>query len=654
MADPVKPTGSASPAASAPSGAPEPLELNPETLSDPEKYKDSKFRFAHRKMIGVIDSVNLFVNGDASVTEAQLQAEIKEWGESDAFQSEEDKKALGGVLSSLGAVKDPARKERANKVLAMLPGGDAVLKANAARAADAGKGKGAQASGGDSPSLPRDKFYNVGGTLQQDTFLLWLGDKIAPFSALATEKTYFAIKPTLEFPMGNQVGMARLTWGVFSSKGLAQPNGEPGVGHRFGGDFGLVDPTSDTHMRAGIGLEVDVGSPSAVGRLHFFKHTDAFPMHFGNWELGINSFWNTQDTYLPLFNDQDLLPPGQNTPFSHSSNLFAKNPFTVFAVSGRYYWKGRPEISDEVAAAHRAGHFYEGEGLPKVVSLVPSAIIMHNRHQDVAGFANDAVFFGTFWPMGLKASQEQFDTVMLGLPIYSLQDGLLVAGNAKNRADIWRYGDWTYKGLTLGLDLARLAWDVGGTAAAEPDPPKGQTVAEFQKNPGSVNDFTGRGHKIGLKIDAVEGALTALDVSNVFGNPDNPEDHTLYQVSGAIVGGVGTLGFLFSGILTGDGCASGTGILPCAFGGTKNKYFKTGLNTGPEDMASIENHYVLSTAMGGLASWGITRFLNPPSAKESTDGTPSNAALKKPNTSYIGADVHIGPQGVFVGARGTF
>jgi hypothetical protein len=624
-----------------------------------------------------VEMIQRFVNGDPKVDEPMLNQAID--AIDDWKKDRDPKKAdpveqlvLDNLLTQLAAAKERAP---VTTVLLKLPGGAEKLKPPA-------------------PPTPTpthtpkpwiyqgDKYWNVGLSFRQDTGALWVLDKIGiPVSSFISDQQYYNFKPSIEFPMGDLVGMARFNIGAFALKGVpgdatTNPNEKmnPARGYHRGIDLGLVDPTSKSHLNAGLGLEftgIDSYSgtgnkPSSLPRLHFYRETE-HTFGFGDFQLGISSFYNNQETYLPLGKGDQLLTTG-GTPFSTSSSLYARSSIPLLVVSGRYYLNGRPDYPNFDPSGNVP--FQAGEGATKVASLIPSKFVMFNRARDVAAFANNQVFMA-LEPFGAKTSRDQFDQLSIGLFAYSVLDGLLMASNADTQAEILRRGDGWHQGAMFAIDGVGFLAHVIGAANAKADPPANQTLQQFQQNPGSVIDFDGRANEMLWKTDLWEGALTAAtygleEATNKKGfaltdgdegdkkikdhNDEIRSDRSTYQVVGGVAAGVGLLGVLTSGLLTGQGCGSEGSFLACTFPGTREKFFAPGQNFTPATMTGIENHYVVSSIFASLIPWGTTKFLYPflSSTKDYKESQNS------PNHGYVTGRLEFTPSKVFATVSGTF
>ncbi|MFO1464759.1 MAG: hypothetical protein U1F66_13410 [bacterium] len=641
--------------------------LDPANASDPahlqKKWEsDRDYRVKNFKLINVLDLYIRFMNRDSEVSPQKLKTTIAEWAASPEFnQDPMNAVVLHNLHRILGKFQDPNNAQQAAKLKENLPADPTPEPAKK----EAGAGK---VEGSGSAEKPKEidpkQTLALGLEFQNDSVPLLILDAAGiPLSALTAEKSYFTLKPTIDFPMGKWVGMVRLNGGTFDAKGIPGDDGGTGTGYRIGADFGLVNPYSASHERSGIGIEVTgvashageksgISAPGPVARLHFFRESDINIPIAGRFELGFSSFFNHQETFIAFANDQPLIP-GQDNPLATTSSLFTRSPLRFFGISGRYYFNGIP---DREKREDTNLPFRPGEGAPKVGNLWTGQIINLNRRQDIPAFANTQVFMGTFAPLGTQASMTQFDTISTGLTFYSLQDGYFISSNAKTRGEIWRRDDtWILRGLMLGGDALLLGYNIYRGATAKKDPPASQTMQEFIKDPGSVTDFSGRAGLLNLKLAPFEYGLSVLDASGIAGNIGD-KDLTKYFATSGVAAGLGLLGFLFSGPLSGNGCGPDGTILRCGFYGQKANYFHSGINATPDNMAAIENQYVVSTMSAGLASWGVTRLLEPLFVPKGEGGTKS-AKGKGKSTAMVEDlrfNVGVGPNGGQVMVGGSF
>src|SRR5262249_14441290 len=222
--------------------------------------------------------------------------------------------------------------------------------------------------------------------------------------------------------------------------------------------------------------------------------------------------------------------------------------------------------------------------------------------------------------------------------------------NAQTRGEIWRRGDWVLKGIMLGTDALLIGFNIYRAATAKGDPPANQTIAEFVKDPGSVTDFKGRAGLLNLKLLPADAGLTAIDASGIAGNVSDSNLTRFYATSG-VAAGLGVLGFLFSGPLSGNSCGPDGTLLRCGFYGQKANYFHSGIDASPQNMRDIENQYVMSTTSAALASWGATRILNGlllPKGPSAPATTGNGAEKKKTSTALIqdpNINVSVSPGG---------
>lgn len=647
--------------------------LDPSNASDPAHLQkkwteDREFRVKNYKLIGVMDLFTRFMNRDSEVTPQKMKAAIEDWTASPEFKTDPvNEVVLRNMHRILGRFQDTENQKQAAKLRETLPPAPKPVETKKDESKDAPKG---DAKDPNAPIIIDPKqTLAVGLEFQNDTGMLALFDVAGvPISALASEKSHFTLKPTVDFPMGKWVGMVRLNGGMFEARGIPGDDFKPGDGYRIGLDFGLVNPYSRSHDRAGLGIELTgvanhagqksgIEAPGPLVRLHLFRESDINIPIADRFELGFSSFFNHQETYITLGNNPNLLatPGGAETnPLATASSMFARSPLRWFGVSGRYYINGIPEREKREDLSKP---FRPGEGVAKVGHLWTGQMINFNRREDIPPFANTQVFFGTFWPLGIPASQQQFDTVSTGLLLYSLQDGFFMARNAQLRGEIWRRDDsWILRGLMLGGDALLLGANIYRAATAKADPPVNQTIEEFVKDPGSVTDFSGRAGKLNLKLFPAEFALSALDASGIAGNISDP-DLTRYYATSGVAAGLGLLGVLFSSPLSGGSCGDYGSLFRCSFHGRKGEYFKSGIDAGPQNMTDIENEYVMSASSAALASWGVTRLLQPLFIPDADSDKKATSGKKKKSTAMIediNFNVGINPGGGSIQVGGRF
>ncbi|MDL1872421.1 hypothetical protein FBR05_09455 [Deltaproteobacteria bacterium PRO3] len=644
--------------------------LDPTNASDPahlqKKWEEDRdFRVNNYKLYAVLDLFTRFMNRDSEVSPQKLKAAVDEWAASSEFKADPvNTVVLKNMHRILGQFQAEGNVDQAKKLKENLPAAPADPVAEKPKEGKGDKG----AEGGKPVEIDPKKTLAVGLEFQNDSVPLAIFDAAGiPLSALAAEKSYFTLKPTVDFPMGKWVGMVRLNGGMFEARGIPGDDFKPGDGYRIGLDFGLVNPYSASHERSGLGLELTgvanhagqksgIEAPGPLVRLHLFRESDINIPIAGRFELGFSSFFNHQETFITLGNNQNLLAtPGGNesNPLATTSAMFARSPLRWFGVSGRYYINGMPERETREDLSKP---FRPGEGVAKIGNLWTGQMINFNRREDIPAFANTQVFFGTFWPLGIPASQQQFDTVSTGLLLYSLQDGFFMARNAQLRGEIWRRDDsWILRGLMLGGDALLLGANIYRAATAKADPPVNQTIEEFVKDPGSVTDFSGRAGKLNLKLFPAEFALSAIDASGIAGDISDPDLTRFFATSG-VATGLGLLGFLFSAPLSGGSCGDSGTLFRCSFHGRKSEYFKSGIDAGPQNMTDIENEYVMSASSGALLSWGVTRLLQPLFVPKADAGSKTAGGKKDKSTALV-EDIHfnvgINPGGgsVLVGGR---
>jgi hypothetical protein len=370
--------------------------------------------------------------------------------------------------------------------------------------------------------------------------------------------------------------------------------------------------------------------------------------------MGINSFTNYQETYFVLGGNEQLLTNG-GSDFSTAGNLFASNKLNMLGINFRVFPNGVPQQDTEEA---ERGPFREGEAWAKIGTVAVGSQINRNRRRGIPPFANNRVFLGTFEPLGAQ-SRAQYDLLGVGLTLFSLQDGAMVAGNVDDRSDVWRRGNWTERGVMIGLDGINVLADVILSAKSEADPPKGQTIPEFVANPGSVTDFNGRGAKINLALDLYELGLTGLDISGALGSRFD-ENKTHYALAHGALFLAGIPLFFFSAPISGAECApDGTFLFKCGFGttaNTKGQYFSTDIfDAGPEDMSQVERQYILASIGSSLlikGGAGIFRAVTSGGDKKAATKPAEQSALNGTQVAqWPTFGVNLGPNSGMVQAR---
>ena len=313
-----------------------------------KKWKDTGFRVQNRKMDYAIEMVQRFVAGDEKVDQAKALKAIEEWKASPEFEKDPSNKVvLGNLLTQLVKVKDT---DKGKAVLGALPGGDAVLAPPKPEPKKDEEKK---------DGIDMRKYWNFGFSFRQDTGLLKLFDVIGvPLSGFAADQQHINGRLSLDFPMNDHVGMFRLNAGTSVLKGVpGEPidptqKTDPGLSYRFGADFGLKDPSSSSNMVSGMGIEVigvakhagqetGISAPGPLPRLHFFKQSE-IPINIGsNFQLGIGSFFNQQETYFPLGSGEPLTAGNTGTPVAvgiSATLLYRILNKALFLPPGFYYY----------------------------------------------------------------------------------------------------------------------------------------------------------------------------------------------------------------------------------------------------------------------------------------------------------------------------
>lgn len=494
-----------------------------------------------------------------------------------------------------------------------------------------------------------------------------------PLDAFIIEQSHLTLRVPFEFNLGDYVGFFRPYGGVFSSRGIPGSGvGEIGLGWRAGLDVGVTVPRDPNHQSAGLGLEVTGIAQAAEGgtqpdpvlRLHFHRQRDLANFTLGDarqFEIGVQTFLQTQESYLPLSN-QALVEEEARTPFAQSQSIFAINPFRLLGLSLRYYPEGAPE-GDNRTDPNRP--FAPGEAAPRIASVAVGNIINRNRRRGIPALSNSRVFLG-LEPLGAVGSRDQFDTVGLGLTIFSALDGFGFAGTAQDRSEILRRGDWFERGVMLALDGIDLVVSLGLTLA-QAGHPDATTIEELRAEPGSLTDFEGRAGEMDLWLRLIEYGLTGLDMTQAIDDEVAPGSLGY----GLMGGGAILLGlplFLFSSPLSGGGCGPEGGLLYCGFGSSDPYFSEVPHEGGPEDMEQVERQFIVSSTGMALTAWGVSRLLGlilggggASDSDAETDSAPAGdeAAGQASQTTVSGTppinfQLQASPQSIHVGVSGTF
>lgn len=638
--------------------------LSGEQLIPEGRWEDPVFRSQNVKLVLALDALQKFMAGES--TEAKVKQKLDAWVNSPEYSADPkfSQQVVNQFHAQLRKLSATENTERAAKVTALLPEEKVEKKPEPEAKPKAEKEEPEEGKGG-------DKHFSVGVELHNDTFLSDIVFKKlfqVNLDSIFTEKADFTAKVPFTFSGGPLKLMARPYGGMFQSRALPGTEiGDTGRGYKVGADFGLVNPYGKNFESAGLGFEATgiashagqesgIEAPGPVVRLHLYKQDDwAWPVA-GNLQLGVNTLFNYQETFFVLGNNTQLLPEGQGTNFSTAGELFAKNKFNFLGISLRYYPNGAPQ-KDPIE--NTKGPFRPGEAWPKIGAVFVGSQINRNRRRGIPPFANNRVFLGTFEPLG-AGSREQYDLLGTGLTLFSFLDGAAMASNAVDRAEVWRRGNWTERGVMIGLDGVNLIADIALAATAEDDPPKGQTVDEFAANPGSVTDFEGRAGKMNLYMDLFELGLSGLEVSGAFGR--KYDDNKLHY--GLAHGGTLLLGipfFFFSAPISGAACApEGTSLFRCGFGttaNTKGQYFSDEtFDSGPEDIAQVEKQYMVSAFGAALMSHGASALINLAidAIGDSKSDTPKGGGGKSPTTVVPTVNVQAGPTGGMLTVQGRF
>lgn len=632
------------------------------------KGQDASFRSQNIQLVLMLDAVQKYMNGE--ITDSKIQQKIQAWVGSEEYQRDPEfsQKVVNQIHGQLNKLQATENTNRVAKLNILLPKAKVEKKPEPKPVVPKEREEKEEVEDSESG----DKHFSVGLEVHNDTFL---NDIILKkvlqvnLDSVFTEKADFTLKAPFTFSGGPLKLMARPYGGMFQSRALPGTEaGEIGRGYKVGADFGLVNPYGKNFESAGLGFEVTgissfagqetgIEAPGPVVRLHLYRQDDwSWPVH-NNLQFGLNTLFNYQETFFILGNNEPLLPEGEGTNFSTAGNLFGKNKFNLLGMSLRYYPKGAPQ-PDPIE--NTKGSFRPGEAWPKIGAVFVGTQINRNRRRGIPGFANNRVFLGTFEPLG-AGSRDQYDLLGTGLSLFSFLDGSMMAGNAKVRSEVWRRGDWTERGIMIGLDGVNLIADIALAATAEDDPPEGQTVEEFAANPGSVTDFEGRAGKMNLYMNLFELGLSGLDVSGAMGRRyDENKLHFGLAHGGAFLVGVPL--FFFSAPISGAECApDGIALFRCGFGttaNTKGQYFSDDtFDAGPEDIAQVEKQYMVSSFGASLMSYGLGGLLNLATDALAGGGKPDATPKEgeKKSTAFVPTfGVQVGPTGGMVSASGRF
>lgn len=535
----------------------------------------------------------------------------------------------------------------------------------------------AQETEGETSSSTGVALRSVGVDLQNDSLLAdgILRNIGVPLDAFITEQSHLTLRVPFEVNVGDYVGFLRPYGGVFSTRGIPGSGvGEIGLGWRAGLDVGLTVPRDPNHQSAGLGLEFTGVAQAAEGgtipdpvlRLHFHRQRDLANFTLGDarqFEIGVQTFLQTQESYLPLSN-QALVDEEASTPFAQSQSIFAVNPFRLLGLSLRYYPEGAPE-ADHSNDPTRP--FAPGEAAPRIASVAVGNIINRNRRRGIPALANSRVFLG-LEPLGAVGSRDQFDTVGLGLTIFSALDGFGFAGTAQDRSEILRRGNWIERGVMLALDGIDLVVSLGLTLA-QAGHPDATTLEELRAEPGSLTDFEGRAGEMDLWLRLIEYGLTGLDMTQAIHEEVAPGSLGY----GLMGGGAILLGlplFLFSSPISGGGCGPEGGLLYCGFGSSDPYFREEPHEGGPGDMEQVERQFIASSTGMALTAWGVSRLLGlilgGGGASESDSVTESDSGSAGPEeaseaaqrtasgTPPINFQLQASPQSIHLGVSGTF
>lgn len=634
-------------------------------VTDP-RWQDTSFRTQQIELFFALKALEDYFSG--KIDSEKFQKKMKAWTEGSTFADPQNKEFNQAVVDRLHAqlaqFKSAAYVTKAQEAQALLP------PATPAPAPAPAPIVPIQAAPAPAPAKePKgDRNLSFGLEFHNDTFVsdVLLKEVLQiNADAVLTEKTDFMFKVPVTFSGGPLKILLRPYGGMFSSRAIPGTTaGETGSGYKLGADVGLANPYGKNFEASGLGLEITgiashageasgIEAPGPVTRLHLFRQKDWSFNLGGNFQLGLNTFGNYQETHFVLGGDQQLLESG-GSDFSTAGNLFAANKFNMLGVNFRVYPNGVPQTDSE---QNEQKPFRPGEAWSKIGHVAVGSQINRNRRRGIPPFANNRVYLGTFEPLGAQ-SRAQYDLLGTGLVLFSLQDGIMMAGNADDRSEIWRRGNWVERGVMIALDGANLIADVVIAAGAEEDPPSGQTIPEFVANPGSVKDFGGRAGQMNLALDLYELGLSGVDASGALGRKSD-ENKLHYGLAHGALAVVGIPLFFFSAPLSGAECApDGTFLFKCGFGttaNTKGQYFSTDtFDSGPEDISQVERQYIISSIGASAIAKGATGLINwmtAGSSKKAGEGTTAagNQTAQAPTFGMA-----VGPQGGSVEVRGVW
>lgn len=574
---------------------PSPVEERKSLLSDGALVKDprwgnSDFQQKHLGLYLLLESLRGYMKG--SVTLQSLQKQINSIKSSAEYQIPENKKFYDEVFKNIHLqVRQFSSAENTARVQALQP----ILPKVEGVPDDSAKGK-------------KNKGRFLGVELQNDTGPSWLFSQLGiPLDKVLNEQSIFTLKAPYEFRRKKHHWIVRPYGGLFKSKGIpGDEPGEMGTGYRVGLDMGLRNPYKKGMQAFGVGLEFTgfsshageasgVEAPGPVFRMHLWKQDDLTFKAWGNLSLGVHSFFNYQETYWTLGNDDNFFSPESQTPLSVPSSLLVKSPLRLLGLTARWDLDGS---SSKVGEVSDTAPLRPGEAEYKIGSVVVGSEINWNRRRDVPAFANVRVQMGTFEPLGTRASLEQFNLTGVGLTLFSLQDGWAMSGNAMDRAEIWRRGNWTQIGIMSAYDTLNLGRNLYFKLRTKPDA-EGRSLDEFLTNPGYESDFDGRAGDLNLKLQVVELALTGLDAKGITRNP----------IGAGVEAAFGLALFFFPAPILGIPCDDEGVLGRCNLLGAKGKFFRdTPALAGPDDLRDVQNMYVIQTTGGAFAAHGSRRL----------------------------------------------
>jgi hypothetical protein len=594
--------------------------LSPDKIVTDSRWEDPSFRAQHLPLFLALTALQDYFAG--KITSEKFQKKMKAWTEGSSFSDPADKDFNQAVVDQLHAQLAQFQSEqyavKAQETKALLPAATPPPAKPAVPAVPTPVPVVTPEKGNGDPHL------SFGLEFHNDTFVsdVLLNDILQiNVDAVLNEKANFTLKAPVTFSGGPLKIMLRPYGGVFSSRAIpGTAVGETGSSYKIGMDVGLANPYGKNFEASGLGLEMTgvashageasgIEAPDPVTRLHLFRQKD-WSFNLGrNFQMGLNTLHNYQETFFVLGGDTQLLESG-GSDFSTAGNLFAANKFNMLGVNFRIYPNGAPQ-KDTVADAE--GPFRPGEAWAKIGHVAVGSQINRNRRAGIPPFANNRVYLGTFEPLGAQ-SRAQYDLLGTGLTLFSVLDGGMIAGNVDDRSEIWRRGSWTERGVIIALDSANLIADVVIAAGAEDDPPSGQTVAEFVAHPGSVTDFSGRAGQMNLTLDLYELGFSGLDASGALGRKSD-ENKLHYGLAHGALAVAGIPFFFFSAPLSGAECApDGTFLFKCGFGttaNTKGQYFSTDtFDSGPEDISQVERQYIISSIGASLLAKGAAGLIN--------------------------------------------